>query len=498
MGHACQYKFSRLRTRRSRLYSLGCQVGAAGLCIWGIGCATPSGIAPAQVTARVAVAETTPIAARGTAAEPGTLPTAEVASKTLPISLDSVLRLAGEQNVQVALARERMQEACREQCAAGNGWIPDVRVGASYWRHEGGNQNPDGTFVHSSFGGMFAGADISGTLNLQEVIFQQVNAERKFWQQKGELAKVTNEQLLDATATYVDLLTARTGEMIASELEQYEQELLDYAERQAKVDPGATVQVVAIKGTLTGHRQAHVRTRQQGDAASSKLCYLLGMGSCIQLVPADRFLAPLDLVDANIPCCDLVTRAWSSGPGIKELEGLLGTIQDGMARSQGWVAKMPVFEVKMLEGAFGAGPGDDMTWDNRWDLGLQARWNLTDLLSGKEKLRAAQSRLHQVELTYQDLKNKLAMGVQEAQDSITSGREQITLAEKQVELAREAYRISWQRVRANVQNATASEVLQAIRGVEAAQLNKLQVVREFDKAQLRLLLLLGPVSGASR
>ena len=177
------------------------------------------------------------------------------------------------------------------------------------------------------------------------------------------------------------------------------------------------------------------------------------------------------------------------------MEGLLGTIQDGLAKSQDWTAKLPVFEVHMLEGAFGAVPGDDATFDNRWDLTFQARWNLTDLMTGKDKLRAAQSKMHQVELTYQDLRGKLALGVQEAQEAIRSGREQMALAEKQVERAREAYRLSSERLKANV--GAPGEVLQAIRGLEAAQLNKLQVVRDYDKAQLRLMLLLGPV-GACR
>src|SRR5262249_34333711 len=66
------------------------------------------------------------------------------AVKQLPIGLDTVLRLAEEQNGQVALAREKVQEAYADQdLARKSAWLPAVNVGTAYYRHEGGTQNPD-------------------------------------------------------------------------------------------------------------------------------------------------------------------------------------------------------------------------------------------------------------------------------------------------------------------------------------------------------------------
>ena len=47
------------------------------------------------------------------------------------------------------------------------------------------------------------------------------------------------------------------------------------------------------------------------------------------------------------------------------------------------MALMPTVQFNVFEGAFGAGPGDAMKWDNRLDIGLQARWELTRLLSAQ-------------------------------------------------------------------------------------------------------------------
>src|SRR5207245_5423615 len=70
----------------------------------------------------------------------------------LPINLDTVFHLAEEQNSQVALARARVQEACAAKDIAATSWLPSLNVGTTYFRHEGGIANENGTITRSSFG----------------------------------------------------------------------------------------------------------------------------------------------------------------------------------------------------------------------------------------------------------------------------------------------------------------------------------------------------------
>src|SRR5205814_101700 len=128
--------------------------------------------------------------------------------------------------------------------------------------------------------------------------------------------------------------------------------------------------------------------REGATSAAAKLVYLLGLDPCSELVLLDRQLAVLHLVDASGPVCDLVAQALANGPGIRELEGLLALIHESSEKAQGLGKFLPVFEVKMAEGGFGTGPGDQMTWDNRWDLGLQVRWNLTEFLTARDRRRS--------------------------------------------------------------------------------------------------------------
>ena len=117
-------------------------LGMAGLPWLALGCAHDSEVLGqvepkpvAQAVVPVSLVQPTPVEGQETAA---------AASKLLPIGLDTVLRLAEGQNSQVAIAREKLREACAGQDLAHLAWLPTFQVGPSYFRHEGGLQNPDG------------------------------------------------------------------------------------------------------------------------------------------------------------------------------------------------------------------------------------------------------------------------------------------------------------------------------------------------------------------
>jgi outer membrane protein TolC len=409
----------------------------------------------------------------------------------LPVTLDAVLRLAEEQNPQLALARERVCQAFAEKDLADQRWLPEVNVGTGYYRHEGGIQDQDGTLVRSSAGALIAGADLAARFDPRAAAFAKLDAARRTWQQKGELRRVTTEVLLDAAGTYIDLLAAHTGLAIARSLDADLRALDERAQKLANLEKGARVEVVRIDGEITGQQQIIRKLEGQARSASAKLAYLLNLDPCTEIVPADGQLVALSLADADAPCCDLVARAATCGPGLREMEAILALIHKGMQDAAGPGRYLPVVTAQALEGSFGAGPNGSMTFTNRFDFGVQARWNVTELLTADAQRRIGNSALAQAHLTYADLKGKLTLAVQEARESALSGREQMRLAEEQIKQARTALELSDVRQREGIQGSSFSEVLLAQRAVAAARANYLGVMREYDKAQLRLMVLTG-------
>jgi outer membrane protein TolC len=414
------------------------------------------------------------------------------ANKTLAIKLDTVFRLAEDQNSQIALARARVEEASAESGIAAISWLPRFDIGTAYYRHEGGIATEEGFLVHSSFGTFFGGVELTGRLDLREAVYNKVNAERLLWQQKGELRRITTETLLDAAGTYVDLLAARTGEAIANAMQKDLQDLQVRAEKLASTEPGAKVEVARMEAQLKGRDQILMDLREQAARASIKLAYLLGLDPSVTLVPVDAELVPLDLADVASPVADLVARALAAGPGIQEMEGLLALIHDSIERAKGPGKLLPVFELRMAEGVFGTGPGARSDWDNRWDLGVAARWNLTEHVTRCERERLLRAKTEQAHLAYQDLRSKLTAGVYEAREAILSGREQIRAVQDQITRAKRAHKLSDDRLKNNVAGSSVSEVLLSLQALSLAQASYVNVLRAYDKAQLRLLLLLGP------
>jgi outer membrane protein TolC len=412
--------------------------------------------------------------------------------KPIAICLDTVLRLAQDQNNQVRLARMKVEDAQTDQKWADKHWLPDLSVGMGTWRHDGGIQDFQGNIVKSDYASALAGLELTGKYDWKEVLFRRVEAERRVWQQKGELSKLSSENLLDASTTYIDLLAARSGAVSSKETEAQLRDLLKQAEALAKVEPGSRVEVSRIETELMAQAVLTVKLREAGKASSGKVAYLLGLDPRSELVAADPRLVPITLVDAKQPVETMVELAWNQGPGVRELEGLLRAVEAARNTNYGWSHWLPSIELSVSEGAFGASPiGQPYEWTNRFDLGVHMRWNLGEFVYAKQKRHQADANIQQVRISADDLRAKLTLGVQEARDAINSGVEQVELAEKHIRFAEESYNLSKTRLKENVKGRSTSEVLLALRSLGGARLEYLQAVRDLNKAQLRLFVLVG-------
>lgn len=410
----------------------------------------------------------------------------------LPIGLDTVLRMAQDHNGQVRLARARLEEADVKQGLAERRWLPDLLVGPSGWRHEGGIQDFEGRLIRSSYGSLFAGLEVRGKLDVREVIYRRIEAERGVIQQRGELSKLTNEQLLDATSTYVDLLAARTALAVSNETEARLADLLVQARKLAAIDPGLRVELVRIDAESEAQKVLARKLQEGAESAKLKLLYTLGLDPAREVAVLDQ-ITIFHLVDDRQPAEALIEQALRTGPGVEEMNRLLVLVDRMQAQTRLPQHYLPTVEVSMWEGAFGAGPGSRLDWSNRWDLGVNLRWSVNDLLTSRDKQRLLETQRTQAYLSHQELRNRLSLGVRQALEELRSSQDQVGLAIKHIERAEESYKLSDQRLRENIKGRSPSEVLLAVRSLFAARMSYLHALRDYDKAQLRLFVLTGSV-----
>jgi len=430
------------------------------------------------------------------------------AHETLPISLDTVLRLAEQQNPQVAIARSKVCTAFAEKRLAAASWVPDVYMGVGYYRHDGGLQFPTGPLIITDSNALDLGVQFNAEFNPHEFAFKKVEAARKVWQNQGELSKITYEQLVDASTTYIDFLAACSALAISMEFEKNIQPSYDQVLKLYNMDSGPTSDVIVerklIEGQLDYQQRVQKKLRGLIESLSAKLCYLLGLDPHTQLVPADSQMAALNLVDARQSVDALVAQAVANGPGVRELDGILCAINSGIETSKGLGRFAPIIALQLDESAFGANAvGGAFNFADRFDMGVAAKWKISDLLLADKKRAVATNQICQVQLAAQELRAKLTMGVHEAKSTIDAASGTFPTSEKMITDANEVVK----QVKLMKENppptkpgdvpkpvVTNNDVVTVYHKVMEAQLDYVDLMREYDKAQLRLMVILGACS----
>lgn len=94
---------------------------------------------PAQTESMLVQSQPTSVVSKQPDNQPAT------ATESFPIDLSSALRLAAGQNPQIGYAQQRIQEANANVQSADRMWLPSMRIGGNYHKHEGRIQDVAGT-----------------------------------------------------------------------------------------------------------------------------------------------------------------------------------------------------------------------------------------------------------------------------------------------------------------------------------------------------------------
>ena len=89
---------------------------------------------------------------------PPSVPAAPHVLNGFPIDLPTALQLADAENVQVALAREQIRQAYAAQSRSQVLWLPSLRAGVHWNKHDGPLQESRGTVIDVSRSSLYTGA----------------------------------------------------------------------------------------------------------------------------------------------------------------------------------------------------------------------------------------------------------------------------------------------------------------------------------------------------
>ena len=156
-----------------------------------------------------------------------------LAPETRPIDLNTALQLAGVQNPELMIARQRVVEAAALRQLAAVQFLPSINVGGNYDGHTGLLQQSNGNILSVNRNAVYVGAGANavaaGTVNIPGVVLtgnvavavfgfltsRQVVAQREF-----ASVAVRNQAFLATTIAYSELFRAEGKRPIANQVRQ--------------------------------------------------------------------------------------------------------------------------------------------------------------------------------------------------------------------------------------------------------------------------------------
>ena len=411
-----------------------------------------------------------------------------------PIDLPTTLRLAGAQNLDIQIARERLKEAEAERTSALERFFPWVAPGVSYHRRDGVAQGvPSGIISDAHFQSYYPGAALSAQVDLGDAIYKSLAAKQLVKASDQALETQRQDTILNAAQGYFDLAKAKAlVEVITDALktsQDYQQQLHE-----------AVASGIAFKGdelrvqTQTKNYQIALRQGvEQQRVVAVNLARILHLDSRVELVPQDAGLTRLTLIEPGTAMDTLVERALRSRPELKESQALILAARESK-KGAVYGPLIPSIGAQVFGGGLGGGPdGGPSNFGAEGDYLVGLSWRIgPGGLFDSGRVRASKARLAATELGKAKLKDDITSQVVAGLTRLQSLSDQIVLAAANLASASETLRLTRERKQFGV--GVVLEDIQAEQELERARSQYVNALAEFNKAQYGLSRAVGSLS----
>lgn len=442
-------------------------------------------------------------AAEPVAAPPPAPPNPSTMPQSLPIDLPTALRLANADNLQVAMAREQIRQALAAVSAANAIWLPSIRGGVNYNRHDGsiqavqGNQfNTSRSAVYSGLGAGVFGAGpplvpgVYANFSLADALFQPLAARQFTQARRGAARAVTNDTLLSVAQAYLELLRSNQDYEIARGIDEQTRRLAQLTADYARTGEGLQSDADRLHVELTIRKNDVFRAEGARQVAAARLAQLLHLDPTLDLKPVEPVVAAIDLVSDEREVRELVAEGLSNRPELSESRSLVAQAV-ALLRRERFAPMVPSVLLGTSYGAMGAGISPSMAPAvGRLDLDAVAYWELRNMGLGDRAARqSAASALRQAQFRQIAAMDLVAREITEAIVLSRTNRKQIEVAREGVEAALQSYERNVARIQEG--KGLPIEVMQAVQALAVARREYLRTLIDYNLAQFSLLRAIG-------
>jgi outer membrane protein TolC len=418
---------------------------------------------------------------------------------SLPLDLANALGLTQAQNPRVAFAQAQIAQSLAVHNAARAMWLPSIRTGGNYNKHEGQIQRVEGENITVSrgaaYGGLGAFAVGAGSpaipgvyamFHTTDAIFQRRITGYALEAREFQATATMNDQLLETALAYLALLEAAQRRAIAGETLEHGEQLARLTSEFARTGAGNEADADRATAALALLKNEIVRAEEAQAVASARVAQQLSSDPTVLIVPQEDNVVPIDLVPLDTMAMgDLVATGLSNRPELAASRSLVGEAVNRLKREENapW---LPSILLGMSYGGFGAGLGGQITrGGDRFDFDGVAWWELRNLGAGEKAARDnARAQIQQARMQEVQTMDVVAREVVETYSQVQARQRQIAVAKEGIAAAQRSYERNVERIR-NIQGLPI-EVLQSIQALDAARREYLRAVVDYNTAQFRL------------
>jgi outer membrane protein TolC len=301
-----------------------------------------------------------------------------------PINLATALRLADARPLIVAAAQASVWVAEAELTRAKLLWVPTVRFGFDYLRHDGGG--PDfnkGIMTAPSVNYFFAGGAANLFVNLTDAYFEPLVARQTLNAAHWTIQAAKNDAVLQVAEAYFrvhqyrgnyagHLYCVHRGKDLVERVEQLGAELVP------------KVEVDRARNMLAELELRATRARRGWRVASADLTEVLRLDPRAVVVPLEHDHAQLTLIDPGRPLDELMPVALANRPELASQQARVLAAELGIRREK-MRPLLPIAAITGFQhptmylqgGIFALGPNSSLDqWTGRSDVSLQLVWQL--------------------------------------------------------------------------------------------------------------------------
>lgn len=435
-------------------------------------------------------------------------PTGSEAKAVQVIDLASALKLAGVENREILLARQRVVEALAWRQLAAAQFLPSLNAGLNYDAHTGPLQRSNGSILDVNRDAFYLGAGANavggGTVNIPGVVYN-VNASQVIFNllvsrqevaRRGYFEAATNNEMLRMVATaYLQLLQAEGIRSLTLQAQGEAATIAQVTASFAKVQQGRQADADRAATELDNRRIDHVEATANVKLASARLAELLNIDPALRLHPIEEKLVPFSLVPDPIPLPELLAIALMQRPELAERRAVIR-----QAFLELSAAKVLPFSPNLIAGfsggTFGGGSNVVTTeprfgsFAGRDDLDVVIYWTVQNMGVGNAALiRAAASHTRSARLEQLEVLNRVRSEVAQAYARKQTYYEKMLLAEKALPIGVRALSLDFQRIKSGV--GLPIELLDSFRLANQARFEYLDFIVGYNQAQLDLYVALG-------